>query len=49
MAWLRAQDRQGVIRQYRQHNEAIRDEVLLRAQKIMHNKGPKRWNFWPTP
>ncbi|MEZ5480381.1 MAG: hypothetical protein R3E95_23750 [Thiolinea sp.] len=42
MAWLRAQNRQGVIRQYRQHNEAIRDEVLLRAQKIMHNKGPEQ-------
>ncbi len=38
MGWLRAQDQQKMIRRYREQNAAIRDDVLLKAQKILHNK-----------
>ena len=40
MGWLRAQEHRNTIRQFRQHNEAIRDEVLARAQKMLQNKDP---------
>lgn len=38
MGWLRAQEHRDTIRQFRQQNEAIRDEVLARAQKMLQNK-----------
>lgn len=38
MGWLRAQAHRDTIRQFRQQNEAIRDEVLARAQKMLQNK-----------
>lgn len=40
MCWLRAQDQQKLIRRYRENNAAIRDDVLLKAQKILQNKTP---------
>ncbi len=41
MRLLRAQDQMGVIRQYRQNNEATRDEVLAKARKLLQNKTPE--------
>lgn len=41
MGWLRAQSQQGIIRQYRQQNDKIRDETLARAQKMLQNKDPE--------
>ncbi|MEZ5534384.1 MAG: glutamyl-tRNA reductase [Thiolinea sp.] len=41
MSWLRAQGQQGIIREYRQQNDRIRDEVLEKAQKMLHNKPPE--------
>ncbi|TXH70395.1 MAG: glutamyl-tRNA reductase [Thiothrix sp.] len=38
MGWLRAQEHRDTIRQFRQQNEAIRDEVLARAQKMLQHK-----------
>ncbi len=38
MGWLRAQDQQKLIRRYRERNANIRDDVLLKAQKILQNK-----------
>lgn len=40
MGWLRAQEHRDTLRQFRQYNEAIRDEVLARAQKMLQNKNP---------
>jgi len=40
MAWMRAQDQMGVIRQFRQNNEAIKQEVLGKAQQMLNNKSP---------
>ncbi len=37
MAWLRAQDHMGTIRQYRARTEAIRQEVLDKAKVMLHN------------
>ena len=41
MAWRRAQERMGIIREYRQQNEVLRDEVLEKAHKILQNKSPE--------
>lgn len=41
MGWLRAQQQMSVIKQYRQHNEAIRNDVLARAQKLLQSKSPE--------
>ena len=41
MRWLRAQNQQKLIRQYREKNTAMRDDVLQRAQKILQNKTPE--------
>ena len=38
MNWLRAQEHMDSIRAFRQQNEAIRDEVLARAHKMLQNK-----------
>ena len=40
MGWLRAQEHRNTIRQFRQQNESIRDEVLARAQKMLQTKTP---------
>ncbi|HPY41638.1 MAG TPA: glutamyl-tRNA reductase, partial [Thiolinea sp.] len=40
MGWLRAQEHRDTIRQFRLRNEALRDEVLARAQKMLQNKDP---------
>jgi glutamyl-tRNA reductase len=37
MAWLRAQDHMGVIREYRARTEHIRQEVLDKALNLLHN------------
>ncbi|PID48709.1 MAG: glutamyl-tRNA reductase [Proteobacteria bacterium] len=41
MAWLRAQSQMDAIRNYRRHNEALRDEVLNRALKMLNTKSPE--------
>ncbi|PIE00157.1 MAG: glutamyl-tRNA reductase [Thiothrix nivea] len=41
MSWLKAQSRRGIIREYRQRNDTIRNEVLTRAQKMLQHKPPE--------